>query len=59
VGCVGLLAFGFVSVSARNWTQTAEIGEAVEKGGIVEIANIHMGFMQVGENMLRIAKRLG
>lgn len=41
-----------VSVSARNLTQTAEKGEGVEKGEIVEIANVHAAFMQVAENML-------
>jgi hypothetical protein len=41
-----------VSVSGRNWTQTAEIGEAVETGEIIEIANIHAVFMHVAENMV-------
>ena len=59
MGCVGLLAFGSVSVLARNWTQTAELGEAVEKGEIVEIVNIHAVFMHVAENMVGCRKRLG
>jgi hypothetical protein len=32
------------SVSARKWTQTDEIREAVEKGEIKEIANIQAVF---------------
>jgi len=41
-----------VSVSGENWTQTAEIGEAVETGEIVEIGNIHAVSVHVAENML-------
>jgi len=40
-----------VSVSARNWTQTAEKGEGVEKGEIVEIVNADAVFVHVAENM--------
>jgi hypothetical protein len=43
---------------ARNWTQTAEIGDAVEKGEIVEIVNIHTVFMHFVENMVGCRKRL-
>ena len=48
-----------VSVSGRNWTQTAEIGEAVEIGEIIEMANIHAVFMHVAEKMVGWQKRLG
>ena len=41
-----------VSVQGRNWFYLSEIVEGVEKGEIVEIANIHAVFMQVAENML-------
>jgi hypothetical protein len=41
-----------VSVLARNQTQTAEIGEIVEKGGIVEIASIHAVVTHVAEKMV-------
>ena len=48
-----------VSVWARNWTQTAEIGEAVETGEIVEIVNTDAVFMQVAEKMAGCSKGLG
>jgi hypothetical protein len=41
-----------VSVLGENWPQTAEIGELVETGEIVEIANIHAIFMHVAEKMV-------
>ncbi len=41
-----------VSVLVRNWTQTAEIGEAVEKGEVIEGANIHAVFMHVAESVV-------
>ncbi len=41
-----------VSVSARNWCYSCGRIEGVEKGEIIEIANIHAGSMQVAENML-------
>jgi hypothetical protein len=48
-----------VSVQARNLTQANEIGEEVEKGETVEIANIHADVMHVVENMVGCGKRLG
>lgn len=41
-----------VSVSARNWCYSCGKVERVETGEIVEIGNIHAGFMQVAEKML-------
>jgi hypothetical protein len=35
----------------RNLTYTNELGEIVEKGGIVEIANIHADFAYIVEKM--------
>ena len=48
-----------VSVYGRNWTQTAEIEEIVEKGEIIETANSHAVFAHVIENMVGCRKRLG
>jgi hypothetical protein len=48
-----------VSVWARNWTRTVELGEAVEKGEIIEIASIHAVVTHVAENMAGYQKRLG
>jgi len=48
-----------VYVWARNWTQTAEIGEAVETGEIVEIVNTDAVFIQVAEKMAGCSKELG
>jgi hypothetical protein len=41
-----------VSVLARNRTQTVEIMERIEKGGIAEIANVDAGSARVAENMV-------
>lgn len=41
-----------VSVLARNLTQTGEIGEIVEKGKTIEIANIHAVSVHVAEKMV-------
>jgi len=48
-----------VSVQAQNWTQTAEIGEGIETGEIVEIVNTDAAFMQVAEKMVGCSKGLG
>ena len=48
----GLTAIALVSVSPRNWSYLCEKVERVEIGELVETANIHAGFMQVGENMV-------
>jgi hypothetical protein len=40
-------------------TQTDEIGEAVEIGEIVEIANVHADFAHLAENTAGCRKRLG
>jgi len=41
-----------VSVSARNWCYSCEKVETVEKGEIVEIANLHAVFVHVAEKMV-------
>ena len=40
-------------------TQTGEIGEAVGKSEIVEIANVHAVFVHVAEKMVGCLRRLG
>jgi len=54
---VGLVSL--VSVPAQNWFYSCGTVERVETGEIVEIANIHAGFMHVAENMVGWQKRLG
>ncbi len=48
-----------VSVSSRNWCYSCGTVERVEKGEIVEIANIHAGSLDIAENMVGWQKRLG
>jgi len=47
---VGLVSL--VSVPAQNWFYSCGTVERVETGEIVEIANIHAGFMHVAEKMV-------
>ena len=48
-----------VSVSSPNWCYSCGTVERVAKGEIVEITNIHAGFMHVAEKMVGYRKRLG
>jgi hypothetical protein len=41
-----------VSVWSETWTQTFAMGEAVETGEIVKIANIHAVSTHVAENVI-------
>ncbi len=48
-----------VSGSARNWCYLCETVEGVEKGEIIEIANVDTDFMHLIENMTGCKKPLG
>jgi hypothetical protein len=50
--------FALVSASARNWCYLCETVERVAERETVEIANIHAGFLDVAENVVRCRKRL-
>jgi hypothetical protein len=58
-GEVVAVLVSLVSVPGRNWCYLCERVEGVEKGEIVEMANIYAVFMQVAENMIGCRKRLG
>jgi hypothetical protein len=48
-----LLPRGFSTLFwGRTWFYSCATVEGNEKGEIVENANVHMGFVQLGENML-------
>jgi hypothetical protein len=51
--------FALVSASARIWCYLCETVERVAECDMVEIANIHAGFLDVAENVVRCRKRLG